>query len=75
MRRLLALPVIAAAIATATPASATVTCTPTVIGACVDDGCVDLCGPEYSAYLYCNMDSHPRVLACDLINRYGRPLG
>lgn len=76
MRRLFALPLIAAAVATATPAAnAAEVCTPTVIGACAYYVCVDICGPEVGAYLYCDLDSHPRVLACDLINRYGHPLG
>ena len=76
MRRLFALPLIAAAVATAAPAaSATDYCTPTVVGACVVYECVDICAPYVSAYLYCNMDSHPRVLACDLINRLGHPIG
>ena len=76
MRRLFALPVIAAAVASfATSASATGYCTPTVVGACAVYECVDICAPYVSAYAYCDMDSHPRVLACDLVNRLGRPLG
>jgi hypothetical protein len=73
MRRLFALPLIAAAAAIATPsASATDYCTPTVVGACAVYECVDICAPHVGAYAYCNLDSHPRVLACDLINRYGQ---
>lgn len=69
MRRLLALPLIAGAVAVSAPAGATtVICTPTVIGACVTYECVDICAPKVGAYLYCNLDSHPRILACDLIN-------
>lgn len=72
MRRLLALPLVAASFALATPASAA--CTKTVVGACATYECVDICGPEVHVWLYCDMDSHPRVLACDLVNRYGHVL-
>jgi hypothetical protein len=58
MRRLLALPLVAAALAApAVPASAEV-CTTTTIGFCTSHVGVDP---------YCHMDSHPRILACDIV--------
>ncbi|HEX8004136.1 MAG TPA: hypothetical protein VF519_15720 [Mycobacteriales bacterium] len=70
MRRLFALPLIAAAFATASPAGAVAACTPTVVGACVSYQCGEICGPV-EVWLYCDLDSHPRILACDLINQLG----
>jgi hypothetical protein len=58
MRRLLALPVLAAALALPAPAHASQDfCTPTnQIGACVHYVCVDICGPEVTVGTYCG---HP----------------
>lgn len=68
MRRLLACAALATATFTAAPASAQTYCTPTVIGACVTYTCVDICGPEVSYDVYCDLDSHPRILLCDVID-------
>lgn len=59
MRRLLALPLAAAALATAAPAAQASWgyCGPTrVVGACVGYTCVDICAIEPYAYTYCE---HP----------------
>jgi hypothetical protein len=76
VRRLLALPLLAVAAVTAAPAAdAAQICTPAVIGACVYYECYDDCPRNVTPYLYCDMDSPPRVLACDLINQLGHPFG
>jgi hypothetical protein len=58
MRRLLALPLLACAVAFAAPAHANNdVCTPTnQVGACAHYVCVDICGPEVYVTTYCE---HP----------------
>lgn len=71
MRRLLACTALAASLAAAAPAvAAPKVCTPEklTVGVCAEYVCVDICGPEVVVTTWCNLDSHPRVLACDLLN-------
>jgi hypothetical protein len=58
MRRLLALPLVAAALALPAPAHASYeVCTPVnQVGVCAGYVCVDLCGPEPYVYSFCE---HP----------------
>ena len=71
MRRLpgrltLALALAGAAFAAA-PASASTTCTPGDIRVCVTYTCQDACGPII-VDVQCNLDDHPKILACDIID-------
>lgn len=57
MRRLLALPLVAAALVSVAPAHAAEVCTPArQVGVCAGFECVDICGPEPYVYSYCE---HP----------------
>jgi hypothetical protein len=70
MRRLLALPLVAAAIAVAVPAPAAqaVPCYGTTdVGVCAGIECVDLCGPILVVDPYCKHDD-PAILACRLVD-------
>ncbi|HEU0130255.1 MAG TPA: hypothetical protein VFQ85_04600 [Mycobacteriales bacterium] len=74
MRRLLALPLVAASLALAAPAHASFeVCTPTTVGACVTYTCVDICGPEVGYYTYCHQ-TDPATIVCPLYQAVVRAL-
>ncbi|MDQ1712238.1 MAG: hypothetical protein QOE45_1688 [Frankiaceae bacterium] len=71
MRRLLALPLAAAAFAVAAPAPAAqaVPCYGTTdVGVCAGIECNDLCGPILVVDPYCRHDD-PAILACRVVDR------